>query len=81
VALGSAFVLSWLLRRSSRPALGRDGGPPARGDLAGTRFERADISAALDSAEPDIVKALHCRLGRDEVDSAAVLAAGRAGFC
>ena len=69
VALGSALVLSWLLRRSSRPALA--GGIAVlllAGDLAWHALRAAPTSpAALDSAEPDIVKALNSRLGRDEV--------------
>ena len=68
VALGSALVLSWFLRRSSRPALA--GGIAAllvAGDLAWHARRAAPTSpAALDSVVPDIVETLRGRLGRDE---------------
>jgi hypothetical protein len=68
VALGSALVLSRLLPRFSRPALA--GGAAVlflASDLSWHALRAAPTSTrALDSVEPDIVKELRSRLGRDE---------------
>jgi hypothetical protein len=68
VALGSALVLSRLLPRFSRPLLA--GGAAVlllAADLSWHALRAAPTSSsALDSVEPDIVKELRSRLGRDE---------------
>jgi hypothetical protein len=69
VALGSALVLSRLLPRFSRPGLA--GGAAVlflAADLSWHALRAAPTSSsALDSVEPDIVKALRGELGMDEV--------------
>jgi len=69
LAIGSALVLSHLLRRVSRPVLA--GGAAVlllSADLSWHALRAAPTSpAALDSVEPDIVKTLRARLGHDEV--------------
>ena len=68
LAIGSALVLSRLLRGISRPVLA--GGAAVlllSADLSWHALRSAPTSpAALDSVEPDIVKMLRARLGRDE---------------
>jgi hypothetical protein len=68
LALGSALVLSRLLPRFSRPLIA--GGAAVlllAADLSWHALRAAPTSTcALDSVEPDIVKELRSRLGRDE---------------
>jgi hypothetical protein len=68
LALGSALVLSYLLKRVSRPVLA--GGAAVlllAGDLSWHALWAAPTAlAALDSLEPDIVKTLRARLGHDD---------------
>ncbi len=68
LALGSAIVLSRLLPRFSRPALaGAAAVLLLAADLSWHALRAAPTSSsALDSVEPDIVKELRLRLGRDE---------------
>ena len=68
VALGSALVLSRLLRRFSRPIpAGAIAVLLLAGDLVWHSLRAAPTStAALDSVEPNIVEVLRSRLGQDD---------------